>query len=262
MLVILVYCDFISTAKCDHKKQGASSDPYGPSSLWFSSRSEWRLGNTSIDAVHLLGHPTHPALGIEPIAISLENRNPRIGKVGAKAANPNPEALCSFEGLIWTLRDQFGYAARMVLGSDQSLIGFSFRVWNNSMNPPLILVRQTGGPLFGISISIDEMRWSVPKSAGICEEWTLKPREKEDVFVPLRDLLPEGFDPKNSVRCYFSVEVNAVPKIPKSNFGRIESPFPHVSGMPALISKAGLAIDPKEALKEAEKDASEHFKKR
>lgn len=62
------------------------------------------------------------------------------------------------------------------------------------------------------------------------------------------------------MECSFNVSVNVMPKGTKIGF---ESPFPSPAcHFKAVVTKAGLALDPKEALKEAEKNTPDLFKKK
>ena len=269
MLILSILTCFAITypSRSEQPKPPDPHHPFGPSGHWFSKGLGWELGNKAHYAVHLLFDPPLTYEGVEPIGLWIQNIRPSFGNdVDSPPKQPAPTHPY-FEGLIWTLMDQFGYSARVVIGQDQSLIGFAFCVWNNSKNHPLTLMRRIGAPLFLINISIDGKDMPAQKRAfpegnvkrDESKEWTLKPREKSEIFVPLRDLLPEGFDPKDGKKCTFNVHVNVVPKGTPVMF---ESPFPSpIFPFTILVTKIGLTMDPKAALKEAATNTPDLFKK-
>ena len=214
--------------------------------------------------MHLLCDPPLQYENVDPIGISIRNmwfQGTIREKSRLVTAGPG---LCYFEGLLWTLSDQFGHSARAVMGRDQSLIGFSVRVWNNSKQHPLTLMRVPESPIFHIGLTIGKSTYWSPKKPARPQkpqEWTLQPREKQEVFVPVREILPEGFDPKESTECLFTVEVDVYPKgETKDGRSDVESPYPHVSGFAVSLTREGLAMNPKEALEEAEKNKPSLFK--
>ncbi len=139
----------------EEQRQPDPSHPFGPSGRWFPDQAGWKLGKGALYSIHLLCDPPLTYAGAEPIGFCMENISMAVGK--AKDENPAPAApkACSFEGLIWTLIDQFGYSARVLIGPDGSLLGFSFRVWNNSREHPLTLLREPGAALLRTDFSIE-----------------------------------------------------------------------------------------------------------
>lgn len=264
---------FAFSALGEERRQPDPSHPFGPSGMWFPDQAGWKLGNGAQYSIHLMCDPPLTYAGAEPIGFCIQNISSAVGK--AKDEDPKQAApkACSFEGLIWILVDQFGYSARVLIGPDGSLLGFSFRVWNNSKNHPLTLMREPGAALLRTDFSLEEPKspdgsqkppfrrsFGGSKRENLNEEWTLKPREKKETFMPIRDFLPKDFDPKDGVECNFNVSVNV---IPKGTPLMIESPFPSPTfPFKALVTKGGLAMDPKEAMKEAEKNTPDIFKRK
>ncbi len=262
ILFTLTSIAIVFPGMCGEPKTPDPDHPFGASGMWFFKGMGWKLGDRSHYAMKLMFDPPLTHEGAEPIGISIRNINPILGNHNTKTDAPADRKFCTFEGLIWTLTDQFGYSARAILGPDQSLIGFSFRVWNNSKKHPLVLMRRPDTPLFITTVAIDNIDSSQrAKAASTVRqgdakpvEWTLKPREKEEAFVSLREFLPEGSEAKDQIQCHFGIQVNVSPKNDlKPDRVYYESPFPDISGIAALITKQGLALNPAEALKEAEK---------
>lgn len=192
-----------------------------------------------------------------PIGVFIETLKYQIGRAKDEGARSLPKKFCAFEGLIWVLVDQFGYSARALVGRDQSLLGFSFRVWNNSRTHPLTFTQHENQPLFLANSYFDDDETSNrPKDAAGKEvdlgkefEWTLKPRESKVVFVSIHSLLPKGFRPDAANNIYFSVYPTMHRKhVPRS----MEPQFPGLSGFAARISAEGVAMDSEKAIKEAE----------
>ena len=166
-----------------------------------------------------------------------------------------------FLGAGWTLRDNLGYAARLVLGPDRGVVGISFRVWNNSATAPLVLRRFPAEPLCTIEIRCvdgeqvqrkpkeDPGRWDAKKIV----EWVLAPRAKEEIFLPIRDLIRRDFDPKSGKFCQLFIRLSAFPK--DTPVGA-EGFYPDYQFVPVMVTRTSLAVDPQDALKEATKTAA------
>lgn len=264
---------FAFSAWGEERREPDASHPFGPSGRWFPDEAGWKLGKRAGYSIHLLCDPPLTYAGAEAIGFCIENTSAAVGKAKEEDSKPAAPQACSFEGLIWTLVDQFGYSARVLIGPDGSLLGFSFRVWNNSKNHPLTLMREPGAALLRTDFTIHmpkspdgSQKAPLRKSFGgskresLKEEWTLKPREKKETFLPIRDFLPKDFDPKDGVECNFNVDVNV---IPKGTPPMMESPFPSPTfRFKALLTKAGLAMEAKAALKEAETNTPDIMNKK
>lgn len=247
----------------------ASSHPNprsGFAEYWFSESMGEGVGVTSKYAVRFIGEPPLRYEGAEPVGVVFDNISTAVGRAKdqPQTLKPTSPRRCCFEGLIWVLRDQFGYSAGAVIGPDGSLVGFCTRVWNNSKTNPLILVRQPGTPLFVIEISVEGVKLNTFGKKRIAEggqkdhEWKLQGRESAEIFSPLQDFLPKDFDPKQGKMCQFNLTINVFPKDMTRSFEpALPSPvFP----FKAWITKDGLAMDPRQAFKQAAEDVFESRK--
>lgn len=175
---------------------------------------------------------------------------------------------CQFMGVGWVLTGDVGYSAKFLLGPDRSLLGISFRVWNNSMSHPLVLLKRSGSLPFYCLVNRDGKLEDVPirnptpmidwQHPEECVEWNLPPRQMEEVFVPIRNLLPEGFLPTGSGKVVVGLDLNVVRKstdynarepLPDSSTGNTTPSF---LGVWMRVTDASFSIDLKEALKQAQ----------
>jgi hypothetical protein len=83
-------------------------------------------------------------------------------------------------------------------------------------------------------------------------EWVLAPRAKEEIFLPMRDLVREDFDPKSGKFCQLFIHLSALPKDTPAG---VEGLYPDYQFVPVMVTRTSLAVDPQEALKEATKAA-------
>ena len=220
-----------------------------PSLLYFRGLG-WELNDKPGWVGELLKGPDHDPIGMS-FRLLRSHLPPLNGEVEIKGPS-----LCAFDGIGWTLRENFGYSGKLLLGPDRSLIGISFRVWNNALETPLVLMRHAGAPPFEIEIECGGkvVARTKPEKANPRPseservEWILPPRGKEEFFVPVRDLLPADFDPEKGKKCYLSAGVAVHPKgTPHMS----HNPFPLFDTPELMLTKTGLAMDLKEALEHA-----------
>jgi hypothetical protein len=225
----------------------ASGDEEEPIALWFQGFGWERMGTLAFSA-----------------SVISESDGLPIGVVIKRADHfprSSPEPLgpwpCSFQGVGWALCEAFGYSARFVLGPDGGVVGVSFRVWNNSQSAQLVLKRKPGALPFYCTISqLDAPGIRLRDLGGFVnldrpaemEEWILPPRGRENVFVPIRDILPAGFVPVKGGQYFVEISPNV---FPKGTVRRGHSIYPRFNAIWASFTETSLSIDPNIALREA-----------
>jgi len=226
----------------------AEAEAIEPIALWFQGFGWQRLGPLSFWSKVITGSD-----GL-PIGVGFQ-RHDHFPKSSPEPLGPWP---CSFQGVGWVLSDAFGYSARFVLGPDGGLVGISFRVWNNSLNTPLVLIRKPDALPFSCTIAqTDGADIRLRNLGGFIdldrakemEEWPLPPRAHAYFFVPIRDILPHGFSPAKGVGYFLEVSPNV---LPKGTVRRLHGIYPSFNSLWATITEFSLSIDPHAALKEAQ----------